>query len=111
MRMSRAADAASGGERRSRGKRAGEGETISAPEVVFPPVALDGADLRAAAKRKERQGTKKKQLAVAKKACQSACCARLNMLDMLRPVVLKAIKADGGRRLKWRRTQGRVRPS
>ena len=48
-----------------------------------------------AAKRKERQGDKKRQLAVAKKTCRDACCPSLNMLETLQPASLNAIKSDG----------------
>ena len=54
-----------------------------------------GADLVAVARRRERQGTKKSQLAMVKRTCQDACCGRLSILETSRPASLNAIKADG----------------
>ena len=80
----------------------GKGNDL-AQEFSPPPAAIDGTDILAASKRKTRQGTKKKQLAVVKKTCIDAGCQNarcqvapeLHMLQTLQPASLSAIRADG----------------
>ena len=61
---------------------------------------MDGETLVAVAKRKERQGDKKKRFMVKEKgkhgdACSDNCCHQLNMLQTLRPASLNSIGEDG----------------
>ena len=68
--------------------------------AIPPPRALDGGALVAAAKRKERQGDRKKRFMTKEKGrhgatCSDNCCQQLNMLQALRPAVLNSIGEDG----------------
>ena len=76
-----------------------EGMTFLAQKESVPyPCALDGTDILMAAKRKERQGERNKQLAAKKKGCSDGCCrpaGQLKILETMMPASLNAVRADG----------------
>ena len=67
-------------------------------ENVPAPCAISGTDILMAAKRKERQGEKKKQFAAKKTGCMDACCrsiGQINILETMMPASLNAVRSDG----------------
>ena len=65
---------------------------------ILIPGAFDGTDILMAAKRKERQGDRKKQFATKQKGCSDSCCrpaGRLNILETMMPASLNAVRSDG----------------
>ena len=90
-------DGASSAERWSDVVRSGR-KRLAQQENVPAPCAISGTDILMSAKRKERQGERKKQFAHQKMGCTEKCChsaGQINILETMMPASLNAVRSDG----------------
>ena len=93
-------DAALSSERYPWVSLSGGPRAILAQEVIPPPRVMNGENMVSIAKRKERQGDRKKRFMSKgpckhSDTCSSNCGHQLNMLQTLRPAALNSIGEDG----------------